>query len=115
LSSHQPTFDWFVDADPGEIPVDHPLVDGIARHLGAVTGDAPLVGKGAHTDMSLLTRLAHTPTVTFGPAEPEMAHQVDESISIDDLRTAAKVIALSTADWCGVATKQGGDGENRVI
>lgn len=115
LNSNPPTFDWFVDADPGEIPVDHPLVDGIATHLRAMTGAAPLVGKGAHTDMSLLTRLAQTPTVTFGPAEPEMAHQVDESISVNDLRAAAKVIALATADWCGVAAKQGGDGETRTI
>lgn len=109
LRANPPRFSWFVDADPGEIPSDHPIVTTLARHLEPLTGAAPLVGKGAHTDMSLLTRLAATPTVTFGPAEPEMAHQVDESIAIEDMVTAAKCIALTVVDWCGIAREGGGD------
>ena len=108
LLANPPRFSWFVDADPGEIPGDHPIVTTLARHLEPLTGAAPLVGKGAHTDMSLLTRLAATPTVTFGPAEPAMAHQVDESIAIEDMVKAAKCIALTVVDWCGIAREEGG-------
>ncbi len=108
LRSHPPRFEWFVDADPGEISAEGGVVTTLVRHVEALTGAARILGKGAHTDMSLLTRLAQTPTVTFGPAEPEMAHQVDESIAIDDIVTAAKCIAMTVSDWCGVAPSKGG-------
>jgi acetylornithine deacetylase len=55
---------------------------------------------GAHTDMGIPTELAKTPTVNFGPGDPSQAHQPNEHVSINDLVTCTKVIALAVARWC---------------
>ena len=59
-----------------------------------------LWGMGAHTVMGIPTDLAKTPTVNFGPGDPSQAHQPNEQVSIDDLVTCTKVIALTVANWC---------------
>jgi acetylornithine deacetylase len=100
LAAHPPQFDWFVDADPGEVSLSHPIIPILKEALSQTQREIRIVGKGAHTDMSLLTRLAATPTITFGPAEPEQAHQTNESVAIGDVLDTAKVIALTTLNWC---------------
>lgn len=98
LSEHPPQLTWTVDANPGEVPADDPLlliVQDACRGLGL---DPELDGTGFHTDSSILID-AGIPTVVFGPGEPDDAHQVDERCSIRDLVDVTKAIALSIADW----------------
>jgi acetylornithine deacetylase/succinyl-diaminopimelate desuccinylase-like protein len=38
----------------------------------------------------------------YGAGDVRVAHFTDEHVSIEDLVTATKTIAVAVADWCGV-------------
>jgi acetylornithine deacetylase len=98
LAEHPPAVRWTVDADCAEIPVDHPFL-GLLRETSRAAGlSGELAGTGAHTDSSLLIE-AEIPTVVFGPAELEQAHQADESVAVDDLVAVTAAMALAMAAW----------------
>ena len=40
--------------------------------------------------------------VEFGPGVTEKAHDSNEYISVDDLLSAAVIIACSVVDWCEI-------------
>jgi succinyl-diaminopimelate desuccinylase len=40
--------------------------------------------------------------IVYGPGQLDQAHVVDESVPIEEVLTAAKVMAVSTADLMGV-------------
>lgn len=101
LRSNPPVFEWFVDADCAEVHKDHELVTILGDSIARI-GRAPRVGgTEAHTDMSLLTKAARTPTVNFGPGSPAIAHQTNEHCPIPDLIDATKALAISIVQWCG--------------
>lgn len=105
LVEHPPTVEWFVDADCAEVQREHPIVPlltGALDRLGLQDRTA-LSGTEAHTDMSLLTKMARTPTVNFGPGDPFLSHLTNEAIPVDSLIAATRAIALTMLDWCGVA------------
>ena len=77
---------------PGETPVDDPWVtlvrDAAADELGE---PPPLVGVGYGADMRLYCERG-IPCVLFGPSGIELAHAVDERVSISELAAVARVI-----------------------
>lgn len=106
LRVHPPVVEWMVDADCGEIPAQHPLVNTIANSVRSVRrlpADAGVVqGIHCHTDMGLL--IDHgIPTVNFGPGVPTVAHQPDEHIAVRDYLDCVRIVADTLIDWCGVA------------
>lgn len=101
LAEHPPTISWFVDADCAEVDAGHPLVKTLATSLQTAGLRPALTGTEAHTDMSLLTNMAKTPTVNFGPGNMFVAHQTNEAVAIEDVIAATKAIALALIDWCG--------------
>ena len=100
LSEHPPRVEWILDADCAEVKPDHPIIHTFTEACASAAHPFQLWGIGAHTDMGIPTELAKTPTVNFGPGEPSQAHQPNEQVSIDDLVTCTKVIALTVANWC---------------
>jgi acetylornithine deacetylase/succinyl-diaminopimelate desuccinylase-like protein len=50
----------------------------------------------------VFTRVAGTPTVSFGPGDLAKAHTVDESVPVQDLVDHASAVALMLLRWCGV-------------
>jgi acetylornithine deacetylase len=54
-------------------------------------------------DMGLTVGVGGIPTVVFGPGDIRDAHAPDESVAIDDLVTAARVIAVTAMRVCGLA------------
>jgi acetylornithine deacetylase len=100
LAQHPPRLEWILDADCAEVQPDHPIVDTFAKACTEACHPFRLWGIGAHTDMGIPTDLAKTPTINFGPGDPSQAHQPNEHVSIDDLVTCTKVIALVVARWC---------------
>ena len=80
-----------------EIDVKSPLVAVLRETTAQILGRDPGVhGWAATCDANLLVNEGKTPTLVFGPGSiAEQAHKPDESVSIDELMTAAKIYALT--------------------
>jgi acetylornithine deacetylase len=86
-------------SDGNMLPVDHPLVgalqaaaqrQGLPGRVTALTGAA---------DPWFYQNMAGIPTVVFGPGSIAQAHARDEQVCLDDILTAAKVLADFVADY----------------
>jgi succinyl-diaminopimelate desuccinylase len=84
---------------PTETPPDAPLIEALSRGIEEVTGTpATLVASPGTYDHKHVARIAGVPEcVAYGPGELELAHQPDESVRIEDVVTAAKVMAVAVA------------------
>ncbi|MEM3598012.1 MAG: ArgE/DapE family deacylase [Candidatus Hadarchaeum sp.] len=88
-------------AEPAEIPADHPICRTLATAFKDVTGKEAMVsGREGAADTRFLIKYGMTPTVIFGPGKTAQMHATDEWVSIEDVITAVKTIALTMADWC---------------
>ncbi len=82
---------------PAATPSDNALVTTTKNAIVDVTGREPLVeGMTYGADMRLLVNEGGIPTVLFGAGDVRNAHRPDEYVSIDDLMTVARVIALTS-------------------
>ena len=80
----------------GETRTDEPWVGVVQRALAAETGQAPLAGVPWGADMRLFTARG-IPAVMVGTRDIELAHAVDESVSIDELATVARTIVRAVS------------------
>lgn len=105
LREHPPEIEWFGGQfAPAEIPADAPICHAVAQAHELTTGQRPSIeGVPYGADMRLFIRFGEMPCVMYGAGDVNIAHAPDEHISIPDLLTATKTIALLLADWCGVA------------
>jgi acetylornithine deacetylase len=87
-------------SDGNMLPADHPLVtallaavrrNGLPEKVTALTGSA---------DPWFYQNLAGIPTVIFGPGSIVHAHAKDEQVRLDDILTAAAVLADFVEDFC---------------
>ena len=77
---------------PGETAVDHPWVGVVRTALSDELGrEAPLAGVPWGADMRQFTARG-IPAVMVGTAGIELAHAVDESVSVAELVTVARTI-----------------------
>lgn len=100
MRQHPIEYDWFVDADCGEVPLQSEIAQ---MGLGSIVAhgySGKAGGSEFHTDMSLLTN-NDTPTINIGPGDAMMAHQTNEQIPVDEYVDAVKIIARVIMDWCG--------------
>ncbi len=82
----------------GELSEDEPIVRTGCAALEDLHIRPQLRGFGSLTDMVHLVNTAHVPTISIGPS-PTTAHTADENVSIDELVTTAKAIALTILRW----------------
>jgi acetylornithine deacetylase len=76
---------------PAETRVDDPWVARVREAVAAERGAAPVVGVAYGADMRLFT--AHgIPAVMLGTNDLELAHAVNESVSLSELATLARTI-----------------------
>ncbi len=105
LREHPPRLEWIGGQfAPAEVPADAPICEAVKRAHEGVTGERPAVeGVTYGADMRLFVRFGGMPCVIYGAGDVSAAHSTDEHISIPDLVTATKTVALLISAWCGVA------------
>lgn len=102
LRENPPEVQWKLWWPPYDVPSDAPICSSVARSYEAVMGE-PVKYSGfiAVDDATFLNR-AGIPTINIGPGDVRNAHAANEYVDIAEVLDAAKIYALSIADWCGV-------------
>src|SRR5690625_1243923 len=102
FKDHPVKVEWFgARWVPGEIDSDHPLLVSLSENFAAIKEEEPqVVASPWGTDGGLLTQVANTPTVVFGPGITDLAHFPNEAIELEKIFEAAKIIAATVIDWC---------------
>ena len=103
LRKHPPEIEWFGGQfAPAEMPLDAPICEAVAEAHERATGERPPIeGVPYGADMRLFILFGGMPCVMYGAGDVSHAHAPDEHLSITDLMTATKTVALLLADWCG--------------
>ena len=81
-----------------------PVVQAVSSALKNILGKTPehIISPGTY-DQKHIARIGHLhDCIAYGPGILDLAHQPDEYIVIDDMMTAAKVMAASTLELLGV-------------
>ncbi len=103
LAEHPPEWEWPCDIVPAEVPDDHPIVAAALAAADDVGRSGTIAGLDSWHDAAVFTRVAGTPTVSFGPGDLARAHTIDECVPVGDLVDHAAAVALLLLRWCGVA------------
>ncbi|AGK54560.1 peptidase [Bacillus sp. 1NLA3E] len=105
FSLYPPKIEWFGGRWlPGNLPVEHPLVEVITGSYEEITTKEPLIEASPWgTDGGLLSQVGQIPVIIFGPGVTEVAHDANEYINLNDVFMAAEIIALTVLRWCEVA------------
>jgi succinyl-diaminopimelate desuccinylase len=75
---------------------DHPVVTTLAGAYTDLTGDPPIYGGvPGSTDGTILNARKGVPIVTCGPGDIYIPHHIDEWVSIDEIKTAARMYVLA--------------------
>ncbi len=103
LRENPPIVEWFGGQfAPSEVPPDAPICEAVKEAHAQATGDEVLIeGVPYGADMRLFVRFGEMPCVMYGAGDARNAHAPDEHISLPDLVTATKTVALLLAGWCG--------------
>lgn len=104
FAEHPVTVEWFgARWVPGEIETEHPLMNSLIHNFKEVMNDEPIIEAAPWgTDGGLLAQLGDTPGIVFGPGMTNLAHFPNESIEIEKIFEAAKIITATIIDWCGI-------------
>jgi acetylornithine deacetylase len=103
LRENPPTVEWDLYGlhfPPLDTPVDHPLVQSLLANRAALGKPSEIKGFVAVCDVAFYSG-AGVPGVIHGAAGDGF-HGTDEYVDIDAAVEAAKVIAATVIDWCGV-------------
>ena len=103
LAEHPPEWEWPCDIVPAEVPDDDPIVTDTLAAGADVGRPGRISGLDSWHDAAVFTRVAGTPTVSFGPGDLARAHTIDECVPVADLVDHAAAVALMLLRWCGVA------------
>lgn len=91
-------------AEPSAIPADSPIVLALCESFEAVMGTTPpITGRQGAADIRHLNTYGDTPTVIFGPGKTEQMHANNEWVCVEDYLNAAKILARTILEWCGIA------------
>ncbi|MDP4164171.1 MAG: peptidase [Bacillota bacterium] len=104
FSKHPLQIEWFGGRwVPGSLETDHPLMNALTDSFFKRMNTAPIIEASPWgTDGGILSTIADTPVVVFGPGITETAHDANEYIALEDLYKASEIIALTLLNWCEV-------------
>lgn len=103
LAGHPPRLAWFEGQfESCATPLDHPLLTTLAAAHRQVHGNEPPVqGVPYGADLRLFVNHAGMPGVLYGPGDVRLAHAANESVAVDEVMDAVKVVAGMVIRWCG--------------
>jgi acetylornithine deacetylase len=103
LKNNLPEVEWFKGQfEPGATDMNEPVIETLSSsHEAVLKEKIQFAGATYGSDLRLFTNYANIPTVLYGPGDVKKAHMVNESISIDEILKATKVLALTIFNWCG--------------
>lgn len=94
LEIRQPTF-----TDP-----DHPMVNALASAYTDLTSHPPIYGGlPGSTGGTILHTRKDIPIVACGPGDLRISHHIDEWVSLDEIKTAARLYVLAAMRYLSVA------------
>ncbi len=105
LREHPPTVEWLaLNKEGARLPVDHPLVQLMSGSFLDVMDRPPTIaGFPAGCDLPLLQKYGGMPSLVFGPGDCALAHSSNEHVNVEEVVSAAKVVALTALRWCGTS------------
>ena len=103
LKDHPPKLEWVEGQfESGQTPLTDPIVDSLQKCHDAMLGEpAILQGVTYGSDLRLFTNHGKLPAVLYGPGNIQQAHTVDEWVDLQQVFSAAKVLAYLITQWCG--------------
>lgn len=105
LAEHPPVVEWRgAQFEAARTKVGDPVVTVLSDAVASVLPHTPtLGGMRFGSDMRLLVHQGGIPTVLFGPGDVREAHRPNESVFLDELIKATKILAVTALRFCGVA------------
>ncbi len=86
--------------DSYEIPGDHPLPVTFHEAVVQFEPSSEIFGWNVSCDARLYNRLAGLPVIVYGAGDIQEAHSDNETVSMTELITGAKGLALGIINWC---------------
>lgn len=97
-------YDEIMFAEPAEVPRECTVSQTVATHVERHHGDVEFVVSPGSDDQRFVVNDAGIENcIVYGPGLLEQAHVEDEYVPIDEVLTAAKVMAATTIDLLGEA------------
>jgi acetylornithine deacetylase len=103
LTTHRPVVEWRGGQfTPARTPITEPIVKTLEASFTDATSTKPVYeGMTYGSDMRHLVNVGKTPTLLFGPGDVRLCHRPNESVSVSDLVSATRTLALTTLRFCG--------------
>lgn len=96
-------YDEIMFAEPASVSADCTVGRTYTENIRDFYSEtAPVVSPGSDDQRFLVNNAGIEECIVYGPGLLEQAHVVDEFVPVDEIVTAAKVMAASTADLMGV-------------
>jgi acetylornithine deacetylase len=104
LRAHPATVKWWGGQfASGITELDSPIISTVQRCHAEVTGSPQTMWATPYgSDLRLMQGIGAVPTIHYGPGDAERAHSPRESVSINELLTATRALALIAIDHCGL-------------
>jgi acetylornithine deacetylase len=103
LKLHPPQVEWFEGQfESGSTAMNEPVIQTLSVcHRTMMDREIQFAGATYGSDLRLFTNYGKIPALLYGPGDVKDAHTIDESIAIDDITDAVKVLAYTIYNWCG--------------
>ena len=104
LRAHPATVKWWGGQfASGITELDSPIISTVQRCHAEVSRSAQTMWATPYgSDLRLMQGIGAVPTIHYGPGDAERAHSPRESVSINELLTATRALALIAIDHCGL-------------